>query len=277
MMNRLLNKDFLQYIFDEDGYYGDPASALISPDQVSTFLVKCKQKGIFCGERIIRECCEFTQMHHWDCLKKDGDSIEVNDVVASITGFTQDILQLERVLLNFIAFASGIATKTKQYTEIIDSYGVRLLDTRKTLPGLRKISKYAVKTGGGWNHRFNLSDLIMLKDNHVNLLGGIKPALKKLSDTNRQAYTQTEIEVSNLKQALEALAFNPDVIMLDNFTPDQVQEVMFYLKGKVLVEISGGVTLENIEDYAKAKPDFISTGRVTQQIDPIDFNMKMES
>lgn len=275
MMQKLLNEDWLRFVFEEDNFYEDPASALIPEEHVSSSAIKSKQQGIFCGEQIIDELCQFTHMHTWEQWKKDGEEILPNDKIATITGLTRDLLQLERVLLNLIAFASGIATKTKQYADIIEPYGVHLLDTRKTLPGFRKLSKYAVKTGGGWNHRFSLSDLIMLKDNHVVLLGGIKPALTKLEQVNRQAYIRTEIEVSSLKQALEALSLSPDVIMLDNFSPEEVHEAMIFLKGKAIIEISGGITLDNIELYAKAKPDFISTGRITQQVDPIDFNMKI--
>ena len=152
---------------------------------------------------------------------------------------------------------------------------MHLLDTRKTLPGYRKLSKYAVRAGGGWNHRFSLSDLIMLKDNHVTILGGIKPALAKLNEINRQAYIRTEIEVANLKQALEALAYSPDIIMLDNFTPEGVKEAILRIRGKSLIEVSGGITLQNITSYAEAKPDFISTGQITQNVQPIDINMKL--
>ena len=274
-MLTLFTEKWLQEIFEEDSYYGDPASSLIPGDLVSSSVVKSKQTGIFCGETIIHELCQFTKMHSWDIMKKDGDLLQLDDQIAVITGFVPDMLRLERILLNLVAFTSGIATKTRQYVDLVEPYGVHLLDTRKTLPGYRKLSKYAVRAGGGWNHRFSLSDLIMLKDNHVTILGGIKPALAKLNETNRQAYIRTEIEVANLKQALEALAYSPDIIMLDNFTPDEVKEAILLIRGKSLIEVSGGVTLQNITSYAEAKPDFISTGQITQNIQPIDINMKL--
>jgi len=274
-MLTLFTEKWLQEIFEEDGYYGDPASSLIPRDMISSSIMKSKQTGIFCGETIIHELCQFTKMQSWEIIKKDGDPLRLDDQIAVITGFVPDLLKLERILLNLIAFACGIATKTKQYVDLVEPYGVHLLDTRKTLPGYRKLSKYAVRAGGGWNHRFSLSDLIMLKDNHISILGGIKPALAKLSETNRQAYTRTEIEVANLKQALEALAYGPDIIMLDNFTPEEVKEAILRIRGKSLIEVSGGVTLQNITSYAEAKPDFISTGQITQNVQPIDINMKL--
>lgn len=274
-MLTLFSEKWLQDIFEEDGYYGDPASSLIAGDLLSTSVMKSKQAGIFCGEFIIRELCQFTHMQSWEIYKKDGDSLLPTDQIASVTGNTPDLLKLERVLLNLVAFASGIATKTKQFADIVEPYGVHILDTRKTLPGYRKLSKYAVRTGGGWNHRFSLSDLIMLKDNHIAILGGIKPALTRLMETNKQAYIRTEVEVANLKQALEALAFSPDIIMLDNFTPEQVQEAILFIRGKALIEVSGGITLQNVETYAKTKPDFISTGQITQHVQPIDIHMKL--
>lgn len=276
MMLTLFTEKWLQDIFEEDGYYGDPASSLIPENLLSTSLIKSKQEGIFCGELIIRELCEFTSMQSWQIEKKDGDWVVANELIASVTGVVRDLLRLERVLLNLLAFSCGIATKTKQYVNIVKPYGVRLLDTRKTLPGYRKLSKYAVRAGGGWNHRFSLSDLIMLKDNHVSVLGGIKPALSACIEQNRQAYIRTEIEVANKKQALEALTYSPDIIMLDNFTQEEVQETLLFIRGKALIEVSGGITLQNIESYAKLKPDFISTGQITQSIQPLDIHMKIQ-
>jgi nicotinate-nucleotide pyrophosphorylase (carboxylating) len=207
----------------------------------------------------------------------DGDPIQDGDIVAHIEGHTQAILQIERIVLNLMAYLSGITTKTKQFTQFTEPYNVSLLDTRKILPGYRSMVKYAVQCGGGFNHRNSLSDMIMLKNNHIQALGGIENALEHVTATNRNPMLKIEVETKNLKEALASLRFNPDIIMLDNYSVQEAEKAMYFLRGKALIEISGNIQMDNIESYAKLKPDFISVGSsLTYDVSSLSFHLRLE-
>jgi nicotinate-nucleotide pyrophosphorylase (carboxylating) len=176
-----------------------------------------------------------------------------------------------------MAYLSGITTKTKQFTQFTEPYNVSLLDTRKILPGYRSMVKYAVQCGGGFNHRNSLSDMIMLKNNHIQALGGIENALEHVTATNRNPMLKIEVETKNLKEALASLRFNPDIIMLDNYSVQEAEKAMYFLRGKALIEISGNIQMDNIESYAKLKPDFISVGSsLTYDVSSLSFHLRLE-
>jgi len=216
----------------------------------------------------------------------DGAFVGAGKELVFLDGHTASMLRAERTMLNFIAFLSGIATKTRQYVEKAKPYGVRILDTRKTMPLLRYLEKYAVATGGGVNHRMGLYDQVLIKDNHIvagrsSLAVGKKLSLKELVEAARRKNVKgviIEIEVSGVEEFNDAIAGKPDIIMLDNMSPSEVRacmEIRRLSRIKPVLEVSGGVSLDNIEDYAKTKVDSISVGSLTSSVKSIDLSMEI--
>lgn len=214
----------------------------------------------------------------WQAFADDGDLVADRTVVATIEAQAARLLKAERIILNFITHMSGIANLTRTYVQALEGTGTRLLDTRKTLPGLRYPEKYAVLVGGGLNHRKNLVEMLMLKDNHVDLAGGITPAVTKL----RTAYSPCppiEVECRTLAEVQEAVTCNVSRIMLDNMTIDQMREALEHIPSSIETEVSGGVTLQTIRSLATAStkgPDFISVGRLTHSAPIADFSMLVQ-
>lgn len=274
-MNTKLFRVFLENALAEDMPYGDITSNLVLENSIGTASILCKENCILCGIDLANEVfCYLSKNIEFKKLSFDGDKLLKNDEICQISGDTRAILQGERTALNLLSYLSGIATQTAFYVEIIRQYDVKLLDTRKTLPLYRNLAKYAVLTGGGSNHRYNLSDMIMIKDNHIKVCGGISEISDKLEKLRDQyPFAKIEIEVKNVKEAMIALRYSPDIIMLDNFTVSDCSEVIPYLKGKVEIEISGGINLSNISEYARLKPDYISVGSITHSVKAIDFSL----
>jgi nicotinate-nucleotide pyrophosphorylase (carboxylating) len=268
---------WIEDAFIEDAPYGDVASDLAGQSQTwSEARLLAKAPGIICGLPFIPQFLSFMDSDcQVDCQVSDGETISPGQELCNLKGSTSALLRSERLMLNLLSYLSGVATQTKTLQDIISPYGVKLLDTRKTLPHYRALVKYAVRIGGGFNHRNSLSDLIMLKDNHVKAGGGVSAILEKWKTSNQNPMLKLEIEVSTLEDALEALPYHPDIIMLDNFTPEKAAQAIPLLKGNVLIEISGGITLDNIEAYAKLQPDFISTGSMTHHVHALDLSMKL--
>lgn len=214
----------------------------------------------------------------WDCtfFVEEGAHVPAGTIVASITGSAHILLRAERIILNFISHISGISNLVRLYVQALEGTGVRLLDTRKTLPGLRYPEKYAVLVGGGHNHRKNLEEILMLKDNHIDASGGIRRAVALL----RTAYLDSpviEVECRDLAEVREAVACDVSRIMLDNMAPAVIEEALKLVPQRIEVEISGGVSLENIRRFVTfscpRKPDFISVGRLTHSAPAADFSM----
>ncbi len=216
----------------------------------------------------------------------DGAFVGAGKELVFLDGHTGSILRAERTMLNFISFLSGIATRTRQYVEKAKPYGVKILDTRKTLPLLRYLEKYAVATGGGTNHRMGLYDQVLIKDNHITAgrsskAAGRRLSLEELVATARRKNikgTVIEIEVSNMGEFNDAIAGSPDIIMLDNMSPSEVRscmEIRRLSKIKPILEVSGGVSLDNIEDYAKTKVDTISVGSLTSSVKSINLSLEI--
>jgi nicotinate-nucleotide pyrophosphorylase (carboxylating) len=212
---------------------------------------------------------------------EEGQALEAGDVIAELSGGARLLLRAERVMLNFLTHLSGIATLTRRYVKALEGTGARLLDTRKTLPGLRYPEKYAVLVGGGCNHRKNLSELLMLKDNHIDAAGGVAEAVKLLRDSYGDPRIEVECRsVAEVRQAVEAGVFR---IMLDNMLdkrgPEVMQEALDLIPAHIEIEVSGGITLENIASVgklkAKRKPDFVSVGRLTHSAPASDFSMRI--
>jgi nicotinate-nucleotide pyrophosphorylase (carboxylating) len=212
-----------------------------------------------------------------DVFKQDASLVKKGDVAFIVTGKSRSILSTERLVLNFMQRMSGIATQTAHLVKLTEGTGVKLLDTRKTTPGIRYIEKWAVRIGGGHNHRFALYDMIMLKDNHIDYAGGIKPAIQRANEYlfKNQLDLKIEIEVRNRSELMVAIETgNVDRIMLDNFTPDQIREVLPLIPGEIETEASGGITIANIRSYAETGIQFISVGALTHSVKSLDMSLK---
>jgi len=207
---------------------------------------------------------------------KEGEKVPPQKVLAEITGSASVLLKGERVALNFLQRLSGIATITSHYCQEVKDFPVQILDTRKTTPGIRILEKYAVRVGGGHNHRFGLYDAVLIKDNHLAVAGGIKAAVvavrAQISPT-----LKIEVEVENLSQLQEALEMKVDIIMLDNMNLEMMKEAVKIAKGKVLIEASGGITLEKLKEVAQTGVDFISIGALTHSVKALDMSMEIIS
>ncbi len=239
-----------------------------------------KDEGVLAGINIAEK---ILLLHDPNCqivkLKQDGDFVKHGDIALTAFGNAQCLLKSERLLLNIMQRLSGIATTTYKASSLIKEYRTKVLDTRKTTPNLRILEKWAVTVGGGQNHRIGLYDMIMLKDNHVDVSGGIEQAITKakkyVNDTKKSL--EIEIETRNLEEVKHALNQLPiKRIMLDNFSPEMVKQAVELINNRCETEASGGITLDNIVDYAKAGIDFISLGMLTHSVKSMDISFKIE-
>jgi len=203
--------------------------------------------------------------------RKDGDWVKPFDEIMRIEGNPASILKAERTALNFIQRLSGIATKTYNLTKLIENTGVKILDTRKTTPLIRRLEKYAVTVGGGFNHRVGLYDMILLKENHIRAVGGITEAIKRVKQNNTTY--KIEIEVTNIKELAEAVAAGVDRVMLDNMDIKSIKQAVAKFKGKVELEVSGGINESNIQIYASTGVDFVSIGALTHSVKALDISL----
>lgn len=249
-------------------------NAVMRENQRGRAQLICKQKGVMCGsgifERVFKLLDERTEVKF---NVSEGDEVEPGQVVGEVTGSVRAILSGERTALNYLQRMSGIATYTREVTEILDGSGIKLLDTRKTTPNMRIFEKYAVKTGGGCNHRYNLSDGVLLKDNHINAAGGIGKAVK-MAKEYAPFVRKIEVEVENLDMLNEALDAGADIVMLDNMSCEEMKEAVKRVKGRAETECSGNVTRENIEKLKSVGVDYISSGALTHSAGILDFSLK---
>lgn len=258
-------------------------NAVFSREDTLSAVIVAKQETLVAGIHILPLVLEETaamEPGEWtaSCKAEDGQLLSPGDVAATMEGSARVLLRAERVMLNFLTHLSGIANLTRLYADALEGTGVKLLDTRKTLPGLRYPEKYAVLVGGGCNHRKNLGEMLMLKDNHIDAAGGIARAVQCL----REAYNPTppiEVECRTLEEVREAVDTNVTRIMLDNMGPKVMQEALTMVPPSIEVEVSGGVTLESIRELACVsdvrRPDFISVGRLTHSAPVADFSMRI--
>ena len=234
----------------------------------------CKENGVICGlqvfERVFKLLDEDTDIEFY---VEDGASVKNGELLAKIRGDIRVLLCGERTALNYLQRMSGIATHTKQMATLLEDTGITLLDTRKTTPNNRIFEKYAVKTGGGRNHRLNLSDGVMLKDNHIGAAGGVKEAIA-LAKEYAPFVRKIEVEVENIEMVREAVEAGADIIMLDNMDHASMEEAMRIIDGKAEVEVSGNVTKENIAKLADLGVDYISSGALTHSSPILDISMK---
>ncbi len=276
-----LDPDFviekLSYFLSEDIPDKDITSDIFfAKDSYSKAYLENEEDMILAGRQIIEQITYLSQQPielqvHFD----DGDFVPSYSKIMEISAPTKFLLKIERTLLNLLQRLCGIATHTRKYVEIADKYNVRILDTRKTTPGLRVFEKYAVRCGGGWNHRLNLSEGILIKDNHIIAAGSIPKAVELI----RMNYPLdfVEIEVENFSQLLETILLNVDGILLDNFSPTDVSEAVAYARSKkpdIFIEASGGITLETLEEYAKTGVDAISIGALTHSSKAVKMHLE---
>ncbi len=250
--------------------YDKTTQILIDKNSISNAKVIAKSSGILCGSEIAKACFKKIDSRlKIDLLKNDGDKIDKGDIIIKIRGKSSSILKVERVTLNFLQHLSGIATCTNKIVNSIKKYNTTLLDTRKTLPGLRLLEKYAVYIGGGRNHRFNLKDEVLIKENHIFSCGGIEKTLQKMKNFS----SPYEIEVSNIEELMIALKYNVPVILLDNFTLKDIKKAVKINNGKAKLEVSGNVTIKNAKKIARLGVVYISVGSITHSAKAIDFSL----
>lgn len=279
-MNILKIKQHLLAALEEDIQTGDFSSlASVSENQIVKAKVIAKQEGILCGIDIFRLVFSMVQESDnilFNTLSKDGETVHCGQTVLTIQAKARVILSAERTALNYLQLLSGIATKTRQYVNVLEGMHTKLLDTRKTTPTLRELEKYAVKIGGAMNHRFGLYDMIMLKDNHIDFAGGIKQAIEKTNNylKTNNLNLKIEIEVRDFQELEQVLSVGSiDRIMLDNFSPENLTKAVKIINHRYETEASGGITLENLREYAASDVDFISVGALTHHISAIDFSL----
>ena len=277
ILNKFYVDDVIKNALLEDVNYVDQATAFVIPEtSVSTARFLAKADGVLAGLEVALRVFELLDASVTaEVMKHDGDALQKGDVIATLTGPTRALLQGERTALNLLQHMSGVATATNRAVKLTAGTGASIADTRKTLPGLRALEKYAVMMGGGRNHRFNLSDAAMLKDNHIDAGGGITKTVSTLRE--KLGHTvKIEVETRNMDEVKEAVAVGADIIMLDNMTAEQMREATAYIAGRALTEASGNITLENLAEKAKSGVDIISMGALTHSVTALDISMKIK-
>ncbi|EHH0749276.1 TPA: carboxylating nicotinate-nucleotide diphosphorylase [Vibrio vulnificus] len=253
----------------------DVTAALIPAEAMNTATIITREHGVFCGQAWADEV--FKQLGGKVTIEwhvKDGDNVEPNQTLCTLTGPARDLLTGERNAMNFIQTLSGCATITAQYAAKIAHTECRLLDTRKTIPGLRSALKYAVACGGGYNHRIGVFDAYLIKENHIIACGGISQAITKAKEL--QPGKPVEVETENLDELREAIHAGADIIMLDNFTTEMMRQAVKINAGRAALENSGNVTLDTIAEYAETGVDYISVGALTKHVKAMDLSMRFK-
>lgn len=257
----------------EDIGKGDITTNLIVNDKLKCLaIIKSKDTGVLAGNPIAELVFKRLDSRiKYIQRKKDGDTINPNDIIAEVRGSVRTVLTGERLSLNFLQRLSGIATLSQKFVNKTKGFDVKIIDTRKTTPGLRILEKYAVTVGGCYNHRFGLFDGILIKDNHIQIAGNIEKAVLKVRAKHKNK--EIEVETSNINQVREALKSGADIIMLDNMTPDKIKKAVKIIDSKAMTEASGGINLDNIGEYAKTGVDYISVGALTHSAKSLDIGL----
>jgi len=279
MINNQLIDSLISIALQEDIGEGDHTTLSCIPHELegrAQLLVK--QAGILCGVEVAKKIYQtFDPTLRIDVLLNDGTPIKKGDVAFTVHGKIISILQTERLVLNFMQRLSGIATQTNEYVKLLEGTNTKILDTRKTTPGMRLLEKYAVTTGGGENHRIGLYDMILIKDNHIDYAGGVTAAITMTKEylLYNNLDLKIVVEARTMQDIAEILTFT-DIyrILIDNFTPEQTKEAIAFINGRCKTESSGGITKESIRAYAEAGVDYISVGALTHQIKSLDLSLK---
>ena len=259
----------------EDVGSGDINAALISKEQIATAHLITRTAGVFCGQPWADETCQQIDTSitiEW--LVHDGQSVTPGDALLVAHGPARSLLTCERIMLNFIQLLSGTATAARQYVEAISETSAKILDTRKTVPGLRIAQKYAVAVAGAKNHRMGLFDAYLIKENHIAAAGGITESVNAARRQN--PHIKIEIEVETIPQLLEAIEAGVDMALLDNFSMEELREAVTLSDGNIPLEASGGITLENVVSIAQTGVNYISVGEITKNIEPMDISLRFK-
>ncbi|ACD51099.1 carboxylating nicotinate-nucleotide diphosphorylase [Clostridium botulinum] len=269
VVDKIIKEALLEDIPNED----ITTNSIIKESSICTVDLLCKEEGILSGLEVFKRVFDILGNVQIQFNKKDGDKICSGEKIALLKGDARNVLLGERVALNLLQRMSGISTLTNKFVNKIEHTRAKLLDTRKTTPNLRILEKYSVKIGGGYNHRFNLSDGIMLKDNHINAAGGIKKAVE-MCKKNSSFVRKIEVEAETLDMVNEALEAKVDIIMLDNMNLKTAKEAVRIINNRVLIEFSGNVNIDNIKEIAEIGVDYISVGALTHSAKILDLSMK---
>lgn len=273
-MNWLLVEENVKRALNEDLQYGDVTTeAVVIDNRIAKVDIIAKENGIIAGTEVFKMVFKLLGNVEVSFSVRDGDEIKKGECFGEVSGEAKNILMGERVALNYMQRMCGIATLTREFTKKLEGTKVRLLDTRKTTPNMRLFEKYAVRIGGGTNHRFGLNDGVMIKDNHIEAAGGIKNAIF-LAKENSPFVRKIEVEVESIEQLYEALEAKADIIMLDNMDIETLKKAVILIDGNAEVEASGNVTLDTISEIVKTGVDFISIGAVTHSFKVLDISMK---
>ncbi len=277
-LNMIAVEELVRRALLEDVGPGDiTTEATVPADQLCTAAIVAKEEGVICGHPVAQTVFRVMDPAlSYETLVPEGEAISPGQEVARISGPARSLLTAERVALNFIQHMSGIATTTRRLSEKIKYYHARLVETRKTTPGLRLLEKYAVRVGGGLNHRYGLHDAVLIKDNHIAIAGGIRQAVMAARKVASHA-TRVEVEVETLEQLQEALEVGADVILLDNMDPETMRKAVEMTAGKAILEASGGITEQNVEEVARTGVDIISMGALTHSVKALDLSLEILS
>lgn len=262
--------ELIQVALDEDLADGPDVTSLatIPADHRSQLDFAARQDGVVAGLEVARRVFEIVGPIEVSLLAEDGDTVTTGQVLLSAVGSTRDLLTAERTALNLLTHLSGVATATAAWVQVLGPDGPRVRDTRKTLPGLRALQKYAVRAGGGVNHRMSLSDAALIKDNHIVAAGGVVEAFNAVRE--QFPGIPLEVEVDSLEQLVEVLDAGADLVLLDNFTPAQMREAVALTAGRAKLEASGGLTLDNAADVADTGVDYVAVGALTHSVKVMD-------
>ncbi len=273
-MNRVFIRSQLQRFLEEDLGTGDLTTELIVSEETARAVIMAKEGGVLAGLPFVQELFLMLGGVYVKPLVSEGGEFKEGDTILELDGRAEIILSGERLALNILQSLSGIATRTREFVRALEGTRIKILDTRKTTPGYRFFEKYAVRVGGGSNHRFALYDMVLIKDNHKKLAGGIEPAVRRAKEKISPAY-KVEVEVESLEELEKALGLGVDIVMLDNFSPEEVREAVKVVGGRAEVEVSGNITLENLRDYAIEGVNYISSGSIIYGASWRDLSLKV--
>jgi nicotinate-nucleotide pyrophosphorylase (carboxylating) len=279
--SKLETEEIIDRALAEDLGKGDVTTETLIPgNQQGTGFIVAKKEGTLAGMKVAKQVFQRVDSElEVEIFLEDGARVKPGSKVAKVSGSVASILKAERVALNFLQHLSGIASETNRYVEAVKGLPVRIMDTRKTTPGLRSLEKYAVKLGGGENHRMNLGDGILIKDNHLAALGSRGFTLQEIVAKARQNGSRqltVEVEVKTPEEALEAAKAGADIIMLDNMSLQDMRQAVKLIHGRALIEASGGITLDNVRAVAETGVDFISIGALTHSARALDISLELE-
>jgi len=267
--------EIIEAALKEDMPQGDITSEnIIPPDSKSEAVILAKEGGVLAGIDLARRVFQkIDQTVRFKKILEDGQLFKRGVRLAEIQGVSISLLKGERTALNFLQRMSGIATTTRKFVQAMQESRTKILDTRKTTPGLRALEKYAVRMGGGQNHRFNLSEMVLIKDNHLRLVGSITQAVKKARERVKPG-VKIEVEATSLEEVKEAVQSGADIVMLDNMPVEEIKEVVEWVKGRVPLEVSGKVTLRRAREIASSGVDYISVGSLTHSYRSVDISLE---